>query len=254
MHPENRNPSALVLERGAEENGPSGLGIQALVKKLWVNCGVRLQALLLGILVCVACGTQGRINDICGCLALEPDAADYRHNAKHVAIPSGTPLEIDVATILSWPQDIALPIDQPRTGRELQLVHISQAFLENASVNPGDCDIHMEISQVASKTAPRVVIETPIDSESVQPGELCNLNSNSMASNLIFSMEAICLSPCRSVCLAFLLKTSNTGAAVPRCLRSGRFIQQSLPFFKLAPSLGSYFHDSSAHGGTQRPL
>jgi hypothetical protein len=135
------------------------------VKKLWLTCGVRLQALVLGILVCVACGTQGRINDICGCLALEPDAADYRHNAKHVALPSGTPLEIDVATILSWPQDIALPIDQPRTGRELQLVHISQAFLENASVNPGDCDIHMEISQVASKTAPRVVIETPIDSE-----------------------------------------------------------------------------------------
>jgi hypothetical protein len=115
--------------------------------------------------VWVACGTQGRVNDICGCLAVEPDAADYRHNAKHVAIPSGTPQEIDVSTILAWPQDLALPIDQPRTGRELQLVHISQAFLENASVNPGDCDVHMEISQVASKTAPRVVIETPIDSE-----------------------------------------------------------------------------------------
>lgn len=120
---------------------------------------------MLGVLVCVACGTQGRIKDICGCLALEPDAADYRHNAKHVAIPSGTPQETDVATILAWPQDLALPIDQPRTGRELQLMHISQAFLENASVNPGDCDVHMEISQVASKTAPRVVIETPIDSE-----------------------------------------------------------------------------------------
>jgi hypothetical protein len=117
------------------------------------------------MVVCVACGTQGRVNDICGCLAVEPDAADYRHNAKHVAIPSGTPQEIDVSTILAWPQDLALPIDQPRGGRELQLVHISQAFLENASVNPGDCDVHMEISQVASKTAPRVVIETPIDSE-----------------------------------------------------------------------------------------
>ena len=135
------------------------------MKRLWASFGIRLQALLLGVLVCVACGTQGRIKDICGCLALEPDAADYRHNAKHVAIPSGTPQETDVATILAWPQDLALPIDQPRTGRELQLMHISQAFLENASVNPGDCDVHMEISQVASKTAPRVVIETPIDSE-----------------------------------------------------------------------------------------
>ena len=141
-------------------------GIQARVKELTSGKYlVRLQALLLGIFVCVACGTQGRINDICGCLALEPDAADYRHNAKHVPIPSGTPQEIDVATILAWPQDVALPPDQPRSGRELQLVHIAQAFLENASVNPGDCDIHMEISQVASKTAPRAVIETPIDSE-----------------------------------------------------------------------------------------
>jgi hypothetical protein len=135
------------------------------VKRLWSTYSIRLQAILLGMVVWVACGTQGRVNDICGCLAVEPDAADYRHNAKHVAIPSGTPQEIDVSTILAWPQDLALPIDQPRGGRELQLVHISQAFLENASVNPGDCDIHMEISQVASKTAPRVVIETPIDSE-----------------------------------------------------------------------------------------
>jgi hypothetical protein len=135
------------------------------VKRLWSTYSIRLQAILLGMVVWVACGTQGRVNDICGCLAVEPDAADYRHNAKHVAIPSGTPQEIDVSTILAWPQDLALPIDQPRGGRELQLVHISQAFLENASVNPGDCDVHMEISQVASKTAPRVVIETPIDSE-----------------------------------------------------------------------------------------
>lgn len=146
-------------------NGTGWVGIQTVVKRLWSTYSIRLQAIFLGMVIWVACGTQGRVNDICGCLAVEPDAADYRHNAKHVAIPSGTPQEIDVSTILAWPQDLALPIDQPRTGRELQLVHISQAFLENASVNPGDCDVHMEISQVASKTAPRVVIETPIDSE-----------------------------------------------------------------------------------------
>lgn len=162
------NHPLLGTTRACGGEGGTGLpdpASKVSVKSLGASAGIRLQALLLGILVSVACGTQGRINDICGCLALEPDAADYRHNAKHVAIPSGTPQEIDVATILAWPQDLALPIDQPRTGRELQLMHISQAFLENASVNPGDCDIHMEISQVASKTAPRVVIETPIDSE-----------------------------------------------------------------------------------------
>jgi len=58
-----------------------------------------------------------------------------------------------------------LPIDQPRSGRELQLVHIAHAFLKNASVNPRDCDIHLEISETADKTAPRVVLETPVDSE-----------------------------------------------------------------------------------------
>jgi hypothetical protein len=162
MHAVNNWAPTLGWPGGNEINR---LSIQAGVKRLMGKQRLGLQALLLGIVVWVACGTLGRVNDICGCLAVEPDAADYRHNAKHVPIPSGTPLEINVATILTWPQDLALPIDQPRTGRELQLVHINQAFLENASVNPGDCDIHMEISQVASKTAPRVVIETPIDSE-----------------------------------------------------------------------------------------
>jgi hypothetical protein len=114
-----------------------------------------------------SCGTVAKLqNDICNCLSALPDVADYRHNAKHVLLPAGTPQEIDVATILSWPQDaVPLPIDQPRTGRELQLVHLAQAYLENASVNQGDCDIHMEISSTPDKNAPRVVIETPVDHE-----------------------------------------------------------------------------------------
>jgi hypothetical protein len=94
--------------------------------------------------------SQAFSGDICGCTPLEPDAADYRHAVKHVALPGGIPQEIDIATILAWPQDtIPLPIDQPRTGRELQLVHVGLAFLQNVSINPGDCDIHMELSEVA---------------------------------------------------------------------------------------------------------
>ena len=42
---------------------------------------------------------------------------------------------------------------------------LAQAFLQEASVNAADCDIHFEISQTADKTAPRVIVETPVDSE-----------------------------------------------------------------------------------------
>ena len=67
--------------------------------------------------------------------------------------------------ILGWPQDLALPPDSPRTGRELQVFHIAQGFVQNASVNSGDCDVHLEISQTADKNALRVVVETPVDTE-----------------------------------------------------------------------------------------
>ncbi|HZR28191.1 MAG TPA: hypothetical protein VFA71_05380 [Terriglobales bacterium] len=103
---------------------------------------------------------------LCNCTPLEPDSADYRHNAKHVPLPGDTPQEITVATILGWQQSSPAPaFDAPRSGRELQLFHISLAYLQSAAVEPGDCDIHMELSDVPDKTAPRVIVETPVDSE-----------------------------------------------------------------------------------------
>ena len=137
---------------------------------MWAN-RIVLQGVLLTIVLNLSCVSfrdvsQAVSADICGCAPLEPDAADYRHAAKHVALPDGVPQEIDITTIFSWPEDsIPLPIDQPRTGRELQLVHVALAFLQNASINPGDCDVHMELSAVADKKAPRVVVETPVDAE-----------------------------------------------------------------------------------------
>ena len=101
--------------------------------------------------------------DLCNCVPFEPDTLDYRHAAKHVAIPNVAPIETDIPMILAWPQDLALPPDAPRSGRELQVFHVAQAFLQNASVNRGDGDIHLEISASASKSAPRVVVETPVD-------------------------------------------------------------------------------------------
>jgi hypothetical protein len=103
--------------------------------------------------------------DLCKCLPLEPDIADYRHAAKHVPIPNVVAQEVSVEVILSWSQDIFIPPDAPRMGRELEVFHISNAFLQNASVNALDCDVSMEISQTADKSSSRMIVETPVDSE-----------------------------------------------------------------------------------------
>lgn len=114
------------------------------------------------MLVCLSCGDSS-LGDICNCTPNEPASADYRHAEKHISLPSSTPQEITVTSMLNWPQDTDLPSNQPRTGRELQVFHIAQAYLQSAGVMANDCDIHFEISQTADKTAPRVIVETPVD-------------------------------------------------------------------------------------------
>jgi hypothetical protein len=108
---------------------------------------------------------QPNPEDLCKCLPIEPDIADFRHLAKHVPIPAIAAQEIGVDTILSWTQDAIVAPDAPRTGRELQVFHVATAFLQEASVNAADCDVHFEISMTADKNAPRVIVETPVDSE-----------------------------------------------------------------------------------------
>ena len=103
--------------------------------------------------------------DLCKCVSLEPDIADYRHLAKHVPIPNIAAQEVSVGIVLTWPQDPVIPPDAPRTGRELEVFHMANAFLQNASVNAVDCDVVMEISQTADKSSPRMIVETPVDSE-----------------------------------------------------------------------------------------
>jgi hypothetical protein len=108
---------------------------------------------------------QPNPEDLCKCLPIEPDVLDFRHLAKHVPIPAVAAQEIGVDTMLSWTQDSFVAPDAPRTGRELQVFHIAAGFLQEASVNGADCDVHFEISQTADKSAPRVIVETPVDSE-----------------------------------------------------------------------------------------
>jgi len=108
---------------------------------------------------------QPNPQDLCKCIPIEPDIVDFRHLAKHVPIPAVAAQEIDVNTILSWTQDTFVDPAAPRTGRELQVFHLAAGFLQEASVNGADCDVHFEISQTADKAASRVIVETPVDSE-----------------------------------------------------------------------------------------
>lgn len=103
--------------------------------------------------------------DVCNCTPSAPDSEDFRHNEKHVPLPNSAAQEITVATMLTWPQTPVPATDAPRTGRELQMFHIAHAFVQLAWEVPSDCDIHMEISDSADKAAPRVIVETPGDSE-----------------------------------------------------------------------------------------
>src|SRR3982074_927023 len=82
---------------------------------------------------------QPNPGDLCKCLPIEPDIADFRHIAKHQPIPSMSAGETDVTPIVSWPQDVCVAPDAPRTGRELQVFHLGSAFVQEASVNAADC-------------------------------------------------------------------------------------------------------------------
>ena len=80
-------------------------------------------------------------------------------------MPKRTPTETTVAQILGWALGPDPTNTTPRSGRELTLYHISNAFLQNARLIDFDCDVHLEISGTSSKTAPRVIVKTPIDPE-----------------------------------------------------------------------------------------
>jgi len=121
---------------------------------------------LLLFVVAVSCGGGQSLYDICGCVPSSPDTKDHRHDEKHVPIPDENPVDITVGTIVGWPIDSTLlPATAPRAGRELQVFHIGHAFLQAVRVEHSDCDIHMEIADTADKLAPRVIVETPVDSE-----------------------------------------------------------------------------------------
>ena len=110
-----------------------------------------------------SCGGGGR--DPCHCTPAASDTQDFRHAEKHVPLPAVPPTETTVAQILSWPLGPDPAGNAPRTGRELILYHIANAYLENARIVSSDCDFHLEISDVRDPSAARIIVETPNDSE-----------------------------------------------------------------------------------------
>jgi hypothetical protein len=100
-------------------------------------------------------------SDLCNCTDTEPTSSDYRTDAKHVDLPQIAATDITVADVLGWNVPPEPAFDAPRQGRELQMFHIGNGFLQFAWVNDGDCDLHLEISDTPDKNAPRMIVETP---------------------------------------------------------------------------------------------
>lgn len=119
-------------------------------------------------LLLLSCGGHQKPLDLCNCMPSGPDSEDFRHNEKHVPLPNGTAQNITVATMLTWPQTPVPTSDAPRSGRELQLFHIGSAFVQRSFEVLSDCDVHLEISDVAEKSAPRAIAEIPSDPEYCQ--------------------------------------------------------------------------------------
>ncbi len=103
--------------------------------------------------------------DICNCTPSEDPSQDYRHDAKHVGLSGPTGTEITVGDMLGWPQGSAPAPDAPRSGRETQMFFIKHAYAQFVNIVGVDCDVHVEVSDTPDKSAPRVIVETPVDSE-----------------------------------------------------------------------------------------
>jgi len=138
--------------------------------KTWLQvCGV---AVLFGLL---SCGGTGGPNspatppdpmaNACTCTPSEPASTDYRHDAKHQSLPTMSGQDTTVAAILGWAIGSDPGFSAPRSGIENQVFHVASAYVQFVWLVPNDCDIHMEVSDVPDKTAPRIIVETPIDSE-----------------------------------------------------------------------------------------
>lgn len=183
---------------------------------------VRLLMLAVASLLALQLSCGGRNSSssssdpVCSCAPTQDPSADFRHAAKHVPLPGTPATDISVATMLSWPQSPTPAADAPRSGRELQMFHLGHVFLQLAYLNHGDCDLHFEVSDSASKSAPRAIMETPVDPEYCSARQNINAQLAShgiQLSNSLDSGELPQALPADVLGLAFLDFEHNRGTA-----------------------------------------
>lgn len=140
----------------------------AVTNKNFVRAGCVLALFFAFALAQLSCGGHSSNDpisagplDLCNCTNSEPTSVDFRTDAKHVDLPQMAATDITVADVLKWNVPPEPAFDAPRQGRELQMFHIPNGFLQFAWLRQGDCDLHLEISDTADKNAPRMIVETP---------------------------------------------------------------------------------------------
>jgi hypothetical protein len=127
--------------------------------------------LLVFVLLSLACSDparpgnkQGKPIDpdlLCACKPTDISKGDWRIEFKNGSLPSVKPSQISVAAILAWLQGPEPGARTPRSGRELALFRVPKAYLQSTFLRNSDCDLHMEVSDLPDKDAPRMIVETP---------------------------------------------------------------------------------------------
>ena len=98
---------------------------------------------------------------LCDCKPTHITKDDWRIEYKNGALPLLKPEDTTVGAILAWPEGPEPGPRTPRSGPELKMYRIRQAYMQSIFLRKGDCDLHIEISEQPDKHAPRMIVETP---------------------------------------------------------------------------------------------
>lgn len=114
-------------------------------------------------------GKQTNPAALCSCKPTHITKDDWRIEFKNNSLPNSEPTATTVAAILQWREGAEPAARSARSGRELVLYRISTAYLQTVFFRASDCDLHLEISDTPSKSAPRMIVETPGTTEYCSP-------------------------------------------------------------------------------------
>lgn len=134
---------------------------------------------ILAALLSIACNDPARPGkragkptspaNLCVCKPTHITKDDWRIEFKNGSLPGTEPFDTTAAAILQWPQGQEPGARTARSGRELILYRVQKAYLQTVFFRSSDCDLHLEISEEASKGAPRMIVETPGTPEYCSP-------------------------------------------------------------------------------------